>query len=335
MDSRIHSLTSSVASQDGYPLTFVNPFLNGHNTLRSPPALTPYSMLWQRWWFSDRFPKLPSWKPSKASKKAAKKLRKARKKAHKEEYGEEESEEEEAERGQWDDYVDAPDWVYRPYNFTCQIKRKMCFARNSARASDVFRHIAFYRTECGDCSEFFSSLAFYGEYSDCCSSVIQALIAASGTSGLSAFLPSPDRYFASPSSSSQSSDPIPPPHLSLGSNWQAIDFSLPSSLALWASPHSSPSPHTYPSSARGISVREWTLQLLQRYRFVVGDTRSQFHMLSDPKATKRALNSVDRDLSTSMICLNDDVMKGGDEVNRLLGNWFEGRWGEKAVWERD
>lgn len=61
---------------------------------------------------------------------------------------------------------------------------------------------------------------------------------------------------------------LPPPHLSLADDFHDADFRLRSSLDLWA--RESTNPH-------GISVREWTLQLLQRYRFVAG-THFQFQL---------------------------------------------------------
>ena len=72
---------------------------------------------------------------------------------------------------------------------------------------------------------------------------------------------------------------IPSPHLSLADQFALGDFSLRGSLDLWASASSNP---------EGISVREWTMQLLQRYRFVQGTLK---YLTSPPRTLSDALLS--------------------------------------------
>ena len=81
--------------------------------------------------------------------------------------------------------------------------------------------------------------------------VIQALVAASGRLGLDSFLPSSDRK----TPGDALSDPEEVPHLPLNARWEDADFRIESVM----------------SKAQGMSVREWTLRLLERYRFAIGE----------------------------------------------------------------
>lgn len=93
--------------------------------------------------------------------------------------------------------------------------------------------------------------------------VILELLKASGSTGLSAFLPPSTRTLATLAGK------IPPqnfegiPHLPLVEHWEDGDFSLREVMG--ASPD--------------MSVRSWTLQLLQRYRFVIGKHRDSSFVL--------------------------------------------------------
>lgn len=70
------------------------------------------------------------------------------------------------------------------------------------------------------------------------------------------------------------------------------------------------------------------------FYFTLGDTRFQFHMLKDKKATKQALAIADSDPSLAMLCLNDDVEADQEDVNETLKAWFNKRWPRAASWEK-
>lgn len=83
-----------------------------------------------------------------------------------------------------------------------------------------------------------------------------ALVAASGELGLEAFLPPPERivtpglgkFFASQADNDEV------PHLPVTDQWKDGRFALADVV----------------SSSQETNVREWTLRMLQRYRFTIG-----------------------------------------------------------------
>ncbi len=84
--------------------------------------------------------------------------------------------------------------------------------------------------------------------------VIVSLVNASGRLGLSAVLPHPDRR-SPPSDSSPSVDESSMiPHLPLVADWRDGRFAL----------------HDVMKDVPDTSVREWSMRILQRYRYVVG-----------------------------------------------------------------
>lgn len=161
-----------------------------------------------------------------------------------------------------------------------------------------------------------------------------ALVAASGATGLEAFLPSPDRTVA-PSvlagkipflAPTPEQDEGPVPHLPLTDKWQDGKFALRDVLAPWGA-----------ADSREKNVREWTLRALERYRFVIGSTPSHFAMLSSPSdATTLAHKFSTKNMAktdVALLCVNDDVVIDDDKVARLFKNWARERWGKKAAWE--
>ena len=89
---------------------------------------------------------------------------------------------------------------------------------------------------------------------------------ASGRLGMEAFLPSPSRTVpVTQGADASHNDDVP--HLSLEERWQDGQFSLASTI----------------NSSKEVNVREWTLRLLERYRFVVGTC------ISNRAAIKRVL----------------------------------------------
>lgn len=166
--------------------------------------------------------------------------------------------------------------------------------------------------------------------------VIQALTKASGLLGLEAFLPSPYRSVpTSPDAPPFSANNVP--HLSMEARWQDGDFRAQSVMG---------------ASTRDVNVREWTLRLLERYRFVVGaffplayDTTAYafsglaytpyaFVMLETVENAEGALGWIDSYRDASLLCINDDVREGEEEVSDMFRDWQDTRWGRPATWER-
>ncbi|KDQ61660.1 hypothetical protein JAAARDRAFT_518082 [Jaapia argillacea MUCL 33604] len=184
---------------------------------------------------------------------------------------------------------------YRFKSEVCTITRVECFG-DSNSAGEIFKRIAFEKPECGDC-------------------VLNALTRNSGELGLSAFLPQkgrtvwPSRWGSAPST------------LPLNKKWREADFRLQSVL--------SEAPRFMT-----IDVREWTMQLLYRYRFVIGGTQTTLLRLNDMQTAKSSLWHLDHE-TPPLLCMNDDVSpayQGG--VYSVLRQWQQKRWGQSATWER-
>ena len=97
--------------------------------------------------------------------------------------------------------------------------------------------------------------------------VLKALVSRSGPLGLSALLPPINRIYPRSSTPKPISENSIPPHLPLGKDWRNIDFSLSAVLGsgTWGS---------------GISIREFSQRLLERYRYVIGASSSLFFLVS-------------------------------------------------------
>lgn len=122
------------------------------------------------------------------------------------------------------------------------------------QATDVFTNIAFRKPKCGDCGTLRPPRPRFMDLADLARIlVIQALMKASGTLGLEAFLPSPERELPL-AQEDLSYDDNEVPHLPLTPRWEDAQFSLLSVMG----------------ASRELNVRAWTLRLLQRYRFVIG-----------------------------------------------------------------
>ncbi|KIJ52435.1 hypothetical protein M422DRAFT_64923 [Sphaerobolus stellatus SS14] len=189
----------------------------------------------------------------------------------------------------------------------CTIKFDRCLDWPGIHtASGFFTHVAFKENiECGDC-------------------IIDALRSQSGEAGLSAFLPDPSRmawvYDApDPGLQKAQTDALgTTPHLPLVSDWKKGDFTL--RTAFMASPEK--------------NVRKWTLRLLERYRFVIGQTPTRFHMITSVTGARNDLKAVDRDKNVALLCLNDNIVNQFTKVNAIMMAWQDQKWGTKAAWER-
>ncbi len=119
--------------------------------------------------------------------------------------------------------------------------------------------------------------------------VIRALLSASGPLGISEFLPPPDRKLPASNSLANYVPTTAPPHLPLGSDYRDIDFSLDSVMGPWLAEVS-----IRRGLGAAVSVREWTMMVIQRYRYVVGEWASSTRNvgLLIENRCRRALNKV-------------------------------------------
>ncbi|KAF9517786.1 hypothetical protein BS47DRAFT_1325910 [Hydnum rufescens UP504] len=213
-------------------------------------------------------------------------------------------------------------WTPDPDKFDpgerCTMEFDDCFATvrdgRKLTSDDVFKRVAFERPyACGDC-------------------IITALVTASGRLGLSAFLPSPNRTFQAKPGDSQDrrEKPIPIPILPLTPTWWKTDFSLDSVLSPYAS-------NATPSTP--IDLRAWVVQVLQRYRFVIGETPAMFALLSNPQQAQQLLGRIGSSDSIrpreALLCINDDIQKDHDTVAKLLMEFMRNQWPTPSPWEKD
>ncbi len=92
-------------------------------------------------------------------------------------------------------------------------------------------------------------------------------MSASGPLGLSEFLPSPNRTFPLLFSIDQDDTGSSPPHLPLTAEYHAKDFVLNTVMEPWAREAFR---RRGWASVEGVNIREWTMMVIQRYRYVVG-----------------------------------------------------------------
>ncbi|QRW06458.1 3-O-alpha-D-mannopyranosyl-alpha-D-mannopyranose xylosylphosphotransferase [Ceratobasidium sp. AG-Ba] len=151
----------------------------------------------------------------------------------------------------------------------------------------------------------FQRIAFE-EPTACGDCIIRALVNKSGARGLKAFLPSAS---SRPSSGTT-------PVLPITSRWQDADFRLSSVFKSMA------------------NVRDDVLSMLQRYRFILGETPFMFAIVTSPQSAEQYVQSIQADSSLAIICVNDNVAEGDDRVREILGDWMSSRWNERADWEQ-
>ncbi|KZT11759.1 uncharacterized protein LAESUDRAFT_754314 [Laetiporus sulphureus 93-53] len=181
----------------------------------------------------------------------------------------------------------------------CVISYDECFAGHT-RASEVFKNIAFRHPRCGDC-------------------VISALVRASGRLGISVFLPDPDRTFASLAGKLPASeDAAEISYLPLVERWEDGAFALRDAMQVGGERN----------------VRAWTEKLLERYRYVIGSSPAMFERLYDPGQAREMLGRVDENEQLTLLCINDDVYNGDEEVAEIFRDWQDRRWSTPAQWEK-
>ncbi|KAH9916760.1 uncharacterized protein BXZ73DRAFT_53589 [Epithele typhae] len=184
----------------------------------------------------------------------------------------------------------------------CTIKREECFGvrgpeGGAPSASEVFKRIAFEKTECGDC-------------------IITALVRASGPLGLSAFLPDETRRTEA---TGEPADESWVPHLPLVEKWQDGRYALRDVMR----------------AAPDTSVREWAMRLMQRYRYIIAGTWSAFERMESLGQTRTMLARLDKQEGLTMVCINDDLNRQNEEVTRYFRGWQQKHWPRAASWEVD
>lgn len=160
--------------------------------------------------------------------------------------------------------------------------------------------------------------------------MIEALVTASGERGLDAFLPQPETTFTPSShdneSQSQSTWSDSGPILPLTNDWRTTNFTLPSVLA----------------SSQEVNLRQWSLELLSRYIYTVGETPAVFAPVSSARQLSSKLRQVGNGSGVAMLCVNDDVDESLDgQTNQaglfkyVLGRWMNAKWPTRGEWERE
>lgn len=109
-----------------------------------------------------------------------------------------------------------------------------------------------------------------------------ALVTASGPLGLSAVFPPAGTTYRTQRDDEKlrKIDYLSPPHLPLTPTWQEADFSLESVLSETSLP------------GEPVNLRKWTMQLLQRYLYVDGQSISHFHMAKSPNHVRSVFKLV-------------------------------------------
>lgn len=152
-----------------------------------------------------------------------------------------------------------------------------------------------------------------------------ALVTASGPLGLSAFFPPPETTLRLPVDDAklQQTHYLPPPHLPLVPSWSEGNFSLEAVIGATRLP------------GQTVDLRAWTMQLLARYVYTTGTTKFHFHMATSPSHVSKAFGMVDSDPSVALLGLNDDIVIAYERTKEIMGDWFQGRWPNPAVWEKE
>ena len=115
-------------------------------------------------------------------------------------------------------------------------------------AEDMFTHIAFAEPQCGDC-------------------LVKALITASGERGLEAILPR-HHQTVMPERRGRARWERSEPMLPLTDSWEAGNFSIYSMVR----PGQDQWPGAKPSKDGSVNLRQWSIKLLSRYAYVLGET---------------------------------------------------------------
>lgn len=59
-----------------------------------------------------------------------------------------------------------------------------------------------------------------------------------------------------------------------------------------------------------------------------------FERLTGLRQAGAALAKIDRNTNAALLCINDDVGSGHEQVAQTFREWQERHWGTPAAWER-
>ena len=83
------------------------------------------------------------------------------------------------------------------------------------------------------------------------------------------------------------------------------------------------------SSLVGINISYCSLYIKI---LLLGETPAHFAMLTSPSDTRSMIRRL-TETDVVLLCINDDVAIGHDEVQGLLKNWQDEQWRHPAAWE--
>lgn len=167
------------------------------------------------------------------------------------------------------------------------------------RAQDGFTYIAFAHPECGDC-------------------LLTHLVQQSGSKGLGAFLSAPTKRFPL----SSHAQPRQVPHLPLTRTWYPTTTSTNGTRH---TPNYSALAVARSTGWAGRSMREFALQLIQRYTYTIGTSPMQFVMYTEERIP-RVLHELDQDSDElALLCINDDLVYHDRQDIELLHQFLERR----------
>jgi len=200
--------------------------------------------------------------------------------------------------------------VYGPSRATefCSIDLPKCFPEayqqgGQVHVNTLMKRVAFAEKQCGDC-------------------IIFQLMNVAGKAGLEPFLPNASA-FPVPDYDIVKDDGSPSnaltPFLPVGPRWENLDYTLGNvkSITGWSD-----------ESNR----REFAMKLIQRYNYMMASTTVQFISLVRPQQSQMALQRISA-TRPALICINDDIISGEEEVDRVFGNWLEQTFPERLPFE--
>ena len=135
------------------------------------------------------------------------------------------------------------------------------------------------------------------------------------------------------------------------SHWESTDFSVSNVVHLgqdvWKGKE-------YREDG-GVSLRDWSIKLLSRYAYVIGETchqyqitcsmpchaddyiatsPSRFSQIRSLRQMDAAFISIDREKNLALACINDDQPdSAGEAVKEKFTAWMKGRWGGAGPWK--
>lgn len=225
-------------------------------------------------------------------------------------------------QGGWPYYIPRKDrpydtpvqpWDYDPdegaHQTVCSFPHDRCLPLGTAetgklevKAHEAFTYIAFAHPECGDC-------------------LLTHLVQQSGRKGLSAFLPpATKRFSASGTPTHRTRQQVP--HLPLTRTWHPTPNTKNDSRH---SPNYAAAAISRRTGWSGQSMREFALQLLQRYTYTVGTSPEKFVMLTEERISTVLDDLEDESDELALLCINDDLVKHDRRDIELLHQFLDRR----------